>query len=418
MRRKRRQRMKRNGEQNCREHARILDHRRAKGKSTRAARICAMAQILVLGAGMVGSAMIRDLAERHEVIATDFSAQQLTQFDGNPSIRTQTLDCSDSAAVASAVADVDLVVCAVPGFLGFETLRTLIEAGKNVADISFFPEEALDLDRLAQERGVTIVTDIGVAPGLDNLILGYHDASMTVNRFECLVGGLPVQRDFPFEYKAPFSPMDVVEEYLRPARLVENGTEVVMPALSEPEYMQFDGIGTLEAFNTDGLRSLIRTMPHIPHMREKTLRYPGHRDLMLAMREAGFLSDDPIKVNGQDVTPRQFTSAILFDRWKLQPNEPEFTVMRVTVEGQENGVAVKHVWDLLDYTEQSSATSSMARTTGYTCTAMAEAILDGSWNKPGVSPGEIVGRKAGLFEQIRNHLQDRNVRLIHQRLAL
>lgn len=377
-----------------------------------------MAKILVLGAGMVGSAMIRDLAERHEIVATDYSADPLSQFDGLAGITSHTLDCTDAAAVTKAVADVDLVVCAVPGDLGFATLRTLIEAGKNVADISFFPEEALDLDKLAKEKGTVVVTDIGVAPGLDNLILGYHDAQMKVSFFECLVGGLPIQRDYPFEYKAPFSPADVVEEYLRPARLVENGREVVMPALSEPEYVNFDGIGTLEAFNTDGLRSLIQTMAHIPNMREKTMRYPGHRDLMLALREAGFLSDNPIEVQGKSVAPRQFTSAILFDKWKLQPNEPELTVMRVTVEGEESGEQVRHVWDLLDYTDAATGTSSMARTTGYTCTAMAEAILDGSWSQAGVNPGEIVGRQSGMFGQIRHYLKQRGVQLTHQRVTL
>lgn len=377
-----------------------------------------MANILVLGSGMVGSAMVRDLAENHDVVATDFSAAALTQFEGSANIQTQTLDCSDAAAVTAAVAAMDLVICAVPGALGFATLRSLIEAGKNVADISFFPEEALDLDQLAQDQGVTVVTDIGVAPGLDNLILGYHDAQMTVSRFECLVGGLPVERRFPFEYKAPFSPADVVEEYLRPARMVENGREVTLPALSEPELIDFNGIGTLEAFNTDGLRSLIRTMPHVPDMCERTLRYPGHRDLMLAMREAGFLSDEPVTVQGKSIEPRQFTSAILFDQWKLQPNEPEFTVMRVTVEGEENGERVRHVWDLLDYTDAATGTSSMARTTGYTCTGMAEAILAGSWRKAGVSPGEIVGRQEGMFEQIRHHLKQRGVQLEHTRVTL
>ena len=243
-------------------------------------------------------------------------------------------------------------------------------------------------------------------------------SSTTRSGFECLVGGLPIQRNFPFEYKAPFSPADVVEEYLRPARLVENGREVVMPALSEPEYVNFDAIGTLEAFNTDGLRSLIRTMSHIPDMREKTLRYPGHCALMLAMREAGFLSDEPITVQGKSIEPRQFTSAILFDQWKLQPNEPELTVMRVTVEGEENGKQIRHVWDLLDYTDAATGTSSMARTTGYTCTAMAEAILDGTWRKAGVSPGEIVGGQEGVFEQIRGYLKQRGVQLEHQRVTL
>jgi saccharopine dehydrogenase-like NADP-dependent oxidoreductase len=372
-----------------------------------------MAKVLVLGAGMVGSAIVLDLSVTHQVVATDFNPAALSKFEGNANIQTQTLDCSDSAAVTSAAADVDLVVSAVPGFLGYATLRTLIEAGKKVADISFFPEESLDLDALAKETGAVVITDIGVAPGLDNLIFGYHDGQMEVQRFECLVGGLPIQRDMPFQYKAPFSPMDVIEEYLRPARLVEHGREVVMPALSEPEFVEFDGVGTLEAFNTDGLRSLIRTMPHVPDMVEKTLRYPGHRDLMLALRTAGFLSDEPVKIGGVEISPREFTSQILFDRWKLQPGEAELTVMRVTVEGVENGKSVQHVWHLDDRTDPVTGTSSMARTTGYTCTAAVALLLDGSWSAAGVAPGEIVGRSAGLFDRFRDHLAARGVELSH-----
>jgi len=362
---------------------------------------------------MVGSAMVRDLAERHQVVSTDFSAAALEPLARLANVSTHTLDCTDSTAVKAAAAEVDAVVCAVPGALGFQTLRSLIETGSKVADISFFPEDALELNALAEQTGAVVVTDIGVAPGVDNLILGFHDSQMEVRRFECLVGGLPIARAFPYQYKAPFSPADVVEEYLRPARVFEHGREVIKPALSEPEYLEFPGIGTLEAFNTDGLRSLIQTMPHIPDMVERTLRYPGHRELMLAFRESGFFSDDPIDVDGVAVTPRAFTSKILFDQWKLHPGEAELTVMRVTVEGIENGKSVRHVYHLDDRGDAATQTSSMARTTGYTCTGMLECLLDGSWNTPGVTPPERVGQTAGLWKKISAHLAARQVTFAH-----
>ena len=153
-----------------------------------------MAKILVLGAGMVGSAMVRDVAQRHEVVATDFSAAALEALAGVDRVSTQTLDCTDRAAVQAAAREVDAVICAVPGHLGFQALRSLLEVGSKVADISFFPEDALELDELAKQTGAVAVTDIGVAPGVHNLILGYHDQQMEVRRFECLVGGLPVRR--------------------------------------------------------------------------------------------------------------------------------------------------------------------------------------------------------------------------------
>lgn len=374
-----------------------------------------MAKILVLGAGMVGSAMVRDVAQRHEVLATDFSAAALEPLASVQNVTTRTLDVTDRDAVQAAAGEVDAVICAVPGALGFQTLRSLIETGTKIADISFFPEDALELDALATQTGAIAVTDIGVAPGIHNLLLGYHDARMEVRNFECVVGGLPIARTFPYEYKAPFSPSDVVEEYLRPARFVENGQEVVKPALSQPEFIEFPGIGTLEAFNTDGLRSLIQTMPHIPNMVERTLRYPGHRELMLAMRESGFFSDDPIEVEGVPITPRAFTSKILFDQWKLHPGEPELTVMRVVIEGIEDDQPVRHTYYLDDRGEPETQTSSMARTTGYTCTAMLECMLDGTWAEPGVTPPERVGRVDGLWERIRAYLAERKVNLTHSR---
>lgn len=364
---------------------------------------------------MVGSAMVRDVAQRHEVLATDFSAKALEPLAQVANVTTRPLDCTYSDAVKAAVAEVDAVICAVPGALGFQTLRTLIETGTKIADISFFPEDALELDVLATQTGAVAVTDIGVAPGVHNLLLGYHDTRMEVRRFECVVGGLPIARTFPYEYKAPFSPADVIEEYLRPARFVENGQEVVYPALSQPEYIDFPGIGTLEAFNTDGLRTLIQTMPHIPNMVERTLRYPGHRELMLAMRESGFFSDDPIEIDGAQVTPRAFTSKILFDQWKLHAGEPELTVMRVVIEGIEDGKPARHTYHLDDRGDPETQTSSMARTTGYTCTAMLECMLNGSWTEPGVTPPERIGRVDGLWEQIRAYLAERKVNLSYSR---
>lgn len=370
-----------------------------------------MAKVLVLGAGMVGRAMVRDVAARHDVLATDVDELALGRLRGVERVITRRLDAADAEAVQSAASEVDAVICAVPGFLGYRTLAALIEAGARVADISFFPEDALELDARARETGAVVVTDIGVAPGVDNLILGSHDASMEVRRFECLVGGLPVERRFPFEYKAPFSPADVVEEYLRPARLVENGRVVVKPALSEPDFVDFPGVGTLEAFNTDGLRSLVQTMKHVPDMAERTLRYPGHRALMLAFCEAGFFSEEVIEVGGMQVSPRAVTEQILFDNWKLHDGEAELTVMRVTVEGVEDGREVRHVWHLDDRGDPATGTSSMARTTGYTCTGMLEALLDGAWAQPGVTPPELVGRAPGMWDRIRAHLLERGVAL-------
>ncbi|HWP94199.1 MAG TPA: saccharopine dehydrogenase C-terminal domain-containing protein [Gammaproteobacteria bacterium] len=371
-----------------------------------------MAKICVLGAGMVGGVIARDLAAHHDVTAADANPEALARLAAH-GLATQKLDVRDARAVAGFVAPFDLAVSAVPGFLGFATLRTLIECGKPIADISFFPEDALALDALAREHGVTALVDIGVAPGMDNMILGYHDAHMRVHRFECLVGGLPKNPRPPFFYKAPFSPLDVIEEYTRPARFRRAGELVTVPALTDRELVEFEKVGTLEAFNTDGLRSLLVTMPHIPDMVEKTLRYPGHAALMEALRDGGFFGTEPLIVGGVAVRPLDFTARILFDQWRRTPDEPELTVMRVTVEGEEGGRTVRHVWDLHDEYDPVTGFTSMARTTGFTCAAAVNLLLEGRFREPGVHPPERLGRSDECFGYVRAYLAARGVEYRH-----
>ncbi|OFY93413.1 MAG: saccharopine dehydrogenase, partial [Bacteroidetes bacterium RIFCSPLOWO2_12_FULL_31_6] len=304
----------------------------------------------------------------------------------------------------------DLVVCAVPGFLGFNTLKAIIEAEKNVIDISFFPENSFDLDALAKQKKVTAIVDCGVAPGMDNIILGYYNEKLKLNFFECLVGGLPKMKKWPFCYKAPFSPMDVIEEYTRPARYVENGHVVVKEALTDCEYIEFDKVGTLESFNSDGLRSIIFTMPHIKDMKEKTLRYPGHVEYVKVLKESGFFNTKAIEVNGQKISPLDFTSKILFNEWKLGETEAELTVMRVTVKGiNPQGKEETVVYNLHDEFCTKTNTSSMARTTGYTATAAANMFLEGLFKEKGVFPPELIGKHEACFNYFIKYLEERGV---------
>ena len=370
-----------------------------------------MKSIIVLGAGMVGSAMALDLSKNHKVTLTDISENALRKAKNkNTAITTKILDVTDKNSLQNCINPFDLVICAVPGFLGFSTLKNIIEAGKNVVDISFFPENAFELDILAQEKNVTAIVDCGVAPGMGNIILGYYNEKLKLTDFECLVGGLPKVKKWPFCYKAPFSPVDVIEEYTRPARYVENGAMVTKEALSDCEYVEFDGVGTLESFNSDGLRSIIQTMPHIKNMKEKTLRYPGHVEYVKVLKESGFFNEEKITVRGVEVSPLEFSSKILFNEWKLGDLEEEITVMRITLKGiDNNGKQISIVYNLHDEFCAKSKTSSMARTTGYTATAAANLVLNGLFTKKGIAPPELVGKHRKCFDYILNYLKDRNV---------
>lgn len=369
-----------------------------------------MNSIIVLGGGMVGSAMALDLAPEWSVTVADISQAALDRIKKrNPDIKTIQADLSDPARLAELIAPQDLVLSAVPGGMGYLTLQRILEAGKNVVDISFFPENCLDLDALAKEKGLTALVDIGVAPGMDNVILGHYDKLWKLDTFECLVGGLPKARTWPFAYKAPFSPADVLEEYTRPARYVENSVIVTRPALTDPELVEFEGVGTLESFNTDGLRSILFTMSHIPNMKEKTLRFPGHIEYVRVLRETGFFSQEAIEVDGKMVKPLDFTSKLLFKDWKLGDEEPEFTVMRVTVEGELDGQRKKAVYNLHDEYDPATKTSSMARTTGYTATGAVKLLREGRYTEKGVIAPEVLGQAPGILDFFLSHLSDRNI---------
>ncbi len=363
-------------------------------------------QIAILGAGMVGRAMAIDLAAKYNVTSFDVSdnaLQLLTQK--NKTIKTIKADLRNYSNYNSMLTGFDFIISAVPGFMGYKTLESIINAKKNVVDISFFPENALELDALAKENDVTAIVDCGVAPGMSNLILGYHNERMKITNFECMVGGLPKKRVYPFEYKAPFSPIDVLEEYTRPARYVENSCIVTKPALSDAELIDFEHVGTLESFNTDGLRSILFTMGHIPNMKEKTLRYPGHITLMQGLIKAGFLNTTPVNFKGLQISPMEFTSSLLFDQWKLGETEAEFTLMQIKISDAEKTIC----YDLYDEYDAATQTSSMSRTTGYTCTAALNMLIEKLFTEKGVFPPELVGKGEACFNFILNYLSERNI---------
>ena len=371
-------------------------------------------QILVLGAGLVGSAIVFDLAQEKEyqVTAADINPKALKKIADIPGVITKQADLSNSETIQSLVEDVDLVICAVPGFMGYQTLQEIISTGKNAVDISFFPEDPFGLDELAKEKGVTAVVDCGVAPGLCNIIAGYFAEKLDEpSYYHCYVGGLPEIREWPYEYKAVFSPADVLEEYTRPARLVENGEEVIYPALSGVELIDFPEAGTLEAFNTDGLRTLSQTLG-FPTMKEKTLRYPGHANLMRVFRESGFFSSDPVEVDGNHVIPLSLTSRLLFDQWLMKEEEKDLTVLQVVLKGKEKNKQVIYQYDLLDRFNEKTGITSMARTTGYTCTIVARQLLKGMIPNQGICPPEYLGKIPHLFEDLLEEYEKRGINLV------
>jgi saccharopine dehydrogenase-like NADP-dependent oxidoreductase len=369
-----------------------------------------MKNITVLGAGLVGKAIAIDLSSSFKVVSVDQREDVLEKLTkDHPSILTVAADLSDKENIVEVIKNADLVVGCMPGFLGFETIQTVLNEGKNIVDISFFSENMFLLDRIAKDHDVTCVVDCGVAPGMGNIILGYHNERMEISNYKCVVGGLPKTREWPYEYKAVFSPIDVIEEYIRPARYIENNTLVIKEALSDPEHLFFENVGTLEAWNSDGLRSLLKTMPDIPNMIEKTMRYPGSIEYLRVLRESGYFSYEPVEINGQMIRPIDMTAKLLFPKWQLKPGEEEMTIMRIIIEGKENSVYKRYTYDLFDSFDNKTNTLSMARTTGYTCCAAAHLVANGLYREKGVCPLEFLGKDEKDFSFILNYLKERNV---------
>jgi lysine 6-dehydrogenase len=369
-------------------------------------------RIAVLGCGLVGAAIARDLSRERdfEVTVADASDQALARLEKQAAVRTRTADLSRPAEIAAVVREADAVVGALPGRLGFAMLEAVLRAGKSIADISFSPEDPLSLDALARERGVTAVVDCGVSPGLSNFAVGRAAAVLDeVDNVTILVGGLPVDRRRPFGYAIVFSATDVIEEYTRPARVVEDGRVVTREALSEVETIDVPGVGTLEAFLTDGLRTLLSTV-RARSMKEKTLRYPGHADAMRALRASGFFETRAVDAGGVSVSPRTVTENLLSRAWRLSEGEEEFTVLRVAVSGRSrNGVRRRYAFELLDRTNRESGMTSMARTTGFPCATAAAMLARGLYRNPGVRPPEFLAREPDVSALFLEALQARGL---------
>ena len=369
-------------------------------------------KIIVLGSGLVGAPMCVDLAkESHfEVTAVDIDIDSLKSLEkGNYLIKTIQDDLSKTEKVRELIKPYDVVISAVPGFMGFQTLKAVIEAKKNVIDIAFFSEDPFLLDVLAKRNEVTAVVDCGVAPGMSSILVGHVNQLLDeTHNVMIYVGGLPEVREWPYEFKASFSPIDVIEEYIRPARYVENGRLVVKPALSEPELIHFPGVGTLEAFNTDGLRTLATTIS-APNMKEKTLRYPGHIEKMAVLRETGFFDKDKITINEAKIRPLDLTARLLFPKWKLNGNDKDITIMKLIVEGKKAEKKLCYTYELMDRHDSSTNTHSMARTTGYTATLVLRMITQGLYKRQGVSAPEFIGQHPECVHYMLNGLKDRGV---------
>ncbi len=372
-------------------------------------------KVLVVGCGKVGSEIARDLAgsaEVDSVTAADASLENLKRLKASAgsSIRTLRLDISQKKSVQNAIRSADLVCGALPGRLGFQLMVHAVDAGRDLVDISYTPENPFKLHRRALRKEVIVVPQCGVAPGFTNMCVG--DASRrirTVSRVRIFVGGLPQKPEPPLNYRIVFSLEDVVNEYSRPVSVVANGERKFVEPLSGRGSLNVPGVGRLEYFLTDGLGSLPRSFPKVREMYEFTLRYPGHADIMNTLRVLGFFERRKISVDDVQLEPRRLTLELLKVAMSLGRPE-DLLALRVEVEGGsgKNGFVT---YQILDYYDSKNRVSAMARTTAYPCTSVALLIGKKRLSRPGVVPPEKIAQNAGHFRFILSRLKARGIGL-------
>ena len=336
---------------------------------------------LVLGCGNIGSVATQDLAESMPTVEVSVAdkntvrAKKVAEAIGADNVVGIQLDASNYNELVHTLEAFDLVMGFLPGDLGYSLVKACVDAGKDLVDVSYMPENPLALNSEAARANVIVVPSCGLAPGISNILVGHAvgklDETQTVH---IMVGGLPATPVPPLDYVITFSVDSVIDEYTRKARIVKDSRAIDVEALSGLEEIEFPGVGKLEAFYTDGLKTLLHTIEGVNEMWEKTLRYPGHAEKMELLRALGFFDEEPVDVNGVNISPRRLSSGLL-GRRLLLPRVKDIVAMRIEVSGIRNGTHVQYAYQLFDQYDERKRITAMARTTAYTASIISQLIL-------------------------------------------
>jgi lysine 6-dehydrogenase len=378
-------------------------------------------RMLVLGAGLQGSACAYDLLQNpqvEEVRLADINIQQLPPFLAaylGPRLLPTPLDVRDREAVLAVMRSSHAVMSAIPYYFNLDLAKWAVEAGVHFADLGgntdlVIGQKALDSEATA--KGITIVPDCGLAPGMVNILAQYGISQLdAVESVKIFVGGLPQRPEPPLNYQVVYSLEGVLDYYTTKSWIIRDGRGQQIEALSEIEYVEFgDGVGTLEAFHTAGGLSTMafRYDGRIPTMEYKTLRYPGHAAIMAAIRELGLLDLEPVDVKGMRVVPRDLFIAAVGPR--LTRESPDLVALRVEVRGSAGGTPRRLVWELVDRADEKHGISAMMRATGYSLSITGQMQVRGEVRPPGVhTPDECVPPPRYIEELERRGVRIRQV---------
>jgi lysine 6-dehydrogenase len=377
-------------------------------------------QMLVMGGGLQGSACTYDLLRNSDVervrladVRTGPLPTFLQPHAEDPRLERVEVDARDREQVLAAMAGMDACMNALPYYFNLDVARLAIEAGVHCCDLGGNTEivfNQLELDDDARERGVSIIPDCGLAPGMVNILAadGMRELD-TVDAVRIYVGGLPQHPKPPLNYQIVYSLEGVLDYYTTPSWVLRDGKRQPIDALSEIVPVEFDEpIGTLEAFHTaGGISTLVWTWENrVRCMEYKTLRYPGHAQAMRTIRELGLLENEAIAVKGAQVKPRDVFIACVEPKLR-RPAGRDLVALRITVDGQRDGADRRVTYELVDYYDEEHGVSAMERSTGYSLSITGQMQALNRFEGAGVRTPDLAVPARAYIEA----LADRGVRI-------
>jgi len=381
-------------------------------------------KVLVVGCGNIGSVAAEDLAKNMtpavDVTVADRDekrAEAVAQKVNTSNIDSVRLDVSDNVRLMKDLGRCDVVMGFLPGTLGYRLMQACIEAQRDMVDVSYMAENPMSLNEKAVEAGITIIPDCGLAPGISNLLVGHTVKELdTIHLVGMMVGGLPEKPVPPLEYVVTWSPESLIDEYTRKARIIIKGKMAEVEALTGTESVDFPNVGKLEAFFTDGLRTLMYTV-EADEMWEKTLRYPGHADKIRLLQALGFFDEKKIDIDGLTLSPRRLAAKLL-GKTLSKPEIRDFVALKVVVSGVKDGLKKRQEYLMLDRYDKERHVTAMARTTAYPASIAAQLLLKGEVSEEGVIPPEKLGMDDRIFKMFLGELKNRRIEITKQSSTL
>jgi saccharopine dehydrogenase-like NADP-dependent oxidoreductase len=355
---------------------------------------------------MQGSIAAQDLCvHEHEVTVFDNNIALLRQLKKKINIRAKQFNVKDKVKFIRAIKDFDVIVGALPAALGSYTMDCALKAGVDIVDMSYSDSDPFVFHERARKKNIRIVPDAGFAPGLSNVLVGEaYRQFKGLDSLQIKVGGIPLNPEPPFNYSITWSPSDLIEEYTRPTRVVQKGKVETVATLSGIETFNVPKIGKLECFYTDGLRTLLTTIPGAQDMVEKTIRYPGHAQLFKTIIDCGFLSDIPVHCGRRLVAMRDVTLRYLSNMLKKSDNR-DLSVLLIEVKRKRK----KRTYTIIDYYDETKQITSMARMTAYTGSIIAQYIK--KYDGFGVIAPELLGMDTTLCNRIKSEVRKRGIKI-------